>query len=275
MARIRTIKPEFPQSGSIGRLSRETRLCFIQLWTLADDVGRLRGASRMLASLLYPYDDDAPSLIDTWLCELEREGCIQRYKSNGDQYIQIINWLIHQKIDKPSRSKIPPFVEPSRILANPRERSSGDQGSEDQGPKDQGSGPVPTRVNSDFEFVGKIPPDPKLEDSARMDAFAVVRMAYPKREGRDTWIYAERAWTQLLDQGIPAAAILAGVERYARYCAAGGVSTPKYVMDPEKFFKAPDKPWMQPWDPPQTKGEVIRDKNISASVAWLEKTNAG
>ena len=59
MARIRTIKPEFPHSESMGRVSREARLCFILLWTIADDAGRLRGNSRMLASLLYPYDDDA------------------------------------------------------------------------------------------------------------------------------------------------------------------------------------------------------------------------
>ena len=81
MARIRTIKPEFPQSESMGRVSREARYCFIMLWTLADDSGRLRGNSRMLASLLYPYDDDAGALISGWLDELEREGCVFALRS--------------------------------------------------------------------------------------------------------------------------------------------------------------------------------------------------
>ena len=90
----------------------------------------------MLASLLFPYDDDAPALIDTWLGELEAEGCIVRYKSGAQSYVQLCNWLIHQKIDKPSKSKIPPFVEPSRILANPLEVSS-EEGIKDQG-RDQG-----------------------------------------------------------------------------------------------------------------------------------------
>jgi hypothetical protein len=135
MARIRTIKPEFPQSESMGRVSRDARLTFIELWTLADDEGRLRGNSRMLASLLFPYDEDAPKLIDRWLKELERENCIARYQAAGASYIQILNWLNHQKIDKPSSSKLPPFDESSRILANPREGSSEDQGSriKDQG----------------------------------------------------------------------------------------------------------------------------------------------
>ena len=128
MARIRTIKPEFPQSESMGRVSRDARLLFIQLWTQADDAGRLRGNSRMLASLLYPYDDDAGALIEGWMRELESEHCIIRYKRNGDTYLEICNWLIHQKIDKPSKSRIPPFDESSRILSNPLESSSGDQG---------------------------------------------------------------------------------------------------------------------------------------------------
>jgi len=82
----------------------------------------------MLASLLFPYDDDAPSLIDSWLSELQEENCIIQYESEGQHYIQIVNWLQHQKIDKPSKSYIPPFDESSRILASPRERSSEDLG---------------------------------------------------------------------------------------------------------------------------------------------------
>jgi hypothetical protein len=128
MARIRTIKPEFPHSESMGRVSRESRLCFILLWTIADDAGRLRGNSRMLASLLYPYDDDAKNKIDTWLTQLSNEGCIVRYEFDGTSYIQVINWADHQKIDKPSQSRLPAFVEDSQPFANVREASPADLG---------------------------------------------------------------------------------------------------------------------------------------------------
>jgi hypothetical protein len=123
MARIRTIKPEFPQSESMGRVSRDARLCFVNLFTIVDDAGRTRGSSRLLASLLYPYDEDAGSLMEGWLDELERETCIARYEAEGNCYLQISNWLKHQKIDKPSLSRLPPFVEASRILANVSEDS--------------------------------------------------------------------------------------------------------------------------------------------------------
>lgn len=150
MARIRTIKPEFPQSESMGRVSRDARLLFVQLWCICDDQGRTRAVSRMLASLLFPYDDDAPTLIGGWLDELEREGCIQRYVVAGAQYLQVCKWQAHQKIDRPSKGLLPPppntredseaAREDSRGLAKAREGSCEDldQG-RDQG-KDQGPG---------------------------------------------------------------------------------------------------------------------------------------
>ena len=137
MARIRTIKPEFPQSESMGAVSRDARLLFIMLFTLADDEGRLRGNSRMLASILFPYDTDAPKLIDKWIDELITQKCIVRYQIEDATYVEICKWLNHQKIDKPSKSKLPAPPEDSRIFAKIREDSSEDQG-RDQG-KDQGS----------------------------------------------------------------------------------------------------------------------------------------
>jgi hypothetical protein len=141
MARIRSIKPEFPQSESMGRVSRDARLTFVLLWTIADDAGRLRGNSRMLASLLYPYDSDAPRLIDRWLEELSKEKCLVRYKVNGNQYIEICNWLSHQKIDHPSKSKIEPFSNALEDSREPREGSWEDgNGREGSGRERKGSG---------------------------------------------------------------------------------------------------------------------------------------
>jgi hypothetical protein len=131
----------------MGKISRNARLLFILMWTLADDEGRLRGNSRMLASLLFPYDNDAPGLIDAWISELISEQCVVAYKVGAATYVQICNWLIHQKIDKPSKSKIPPFDESSRILANPRGGIK-DQGSKDQG-SEEGRGTACTEPQSD------------------------------------------------------------------------------------------------------------------------------
>lgn len=118
MARIRTIKPEFVESESIGKLSRDARLLFVLLWTFVDDAGRARASSRLLASRLYPYDEDAPDLLDDWLGELEEGGHVRRYEVEGDMYLDIPKWLKHQKIDHASLSRLPEFREE---FASPRE----------------------------------------------------------------------------------------------------------------------------------------------------------
>lgn len=140
--RIRSIKPEFWVSESIGRLSREARLLFIGLWSFADDSGRARGAFAAISGALFPYDRDAVEQMPVWFAELEAEGMVVRYKADdGNTYYQLPNWLKHQKIEKPSASKIPPFAESSpkirRLLPEPYPLEQG-TGNREQGPMEQG-----------------------------------------------------------------------------------------------------------------------------------------
>lgn len=125
MARIRTIKPEFVESESIGRLSRDARLLFVLLWTFVDDEGRARASARLLSSRLYPYDDDAPKKMSAWLAELQAGNHVRLYEVDGNSYLDIPKWSAHQKIDHPAKSRIPEFCEnlasPSEDFANTSE----------------------------------------------------------------------------------------------------------------------------------------------------------
>jgi hypothetical protein len=142
--RIRCVKPEFWSSESIGRLSRDARLLFIGLWSFADDSGRGRGAFPAIWGNLLPYDKDALTELPKWFAELEKEKMVSRYvASDGNTYYEIHNWLKHQKIEKPSKSKFPAISEGSptipRILPDisPLDQGSGIR---DQGSLDLGSG---------------------------------------------------------------------------------------------------------------------------------------
>jgi hypothetical protein len=134
--RIRSIKPEFWESESLGRVSREARLLFIGLFSCCDDVGRARASSRLLASRLYPYDDDAFKKLPGWISELEKQGCIRLYQVDGEAYLDIPKWQNHQKIDKPSASKLPSFddvredsrgFEKNSLGTGNREREQGEE----------------------------------------------------------------------------------------------------------------------------------------------------
>lgn len=205
MPRIRTIKPEFPQSQSMGSVSRDSRLLFILLWTLADDSGRLRGNSRMLASLLFPYDDDVPRLIDGWLLELEGQDCIVRYVADdGAAYLQICKWLDHQKIDKASVSKLPEptdegIREFSRMLSNPLERSRpsrarADQGSRiKEGIKDQGS--VPGK-----ECCNEVATQPSLPPSEPVDLTKCKYPEFPCARGKSSSAVTWTATAEMIER---------------------------------------------------------------------------
>jgi hypothetical protein len=118
--RIRTIQPTFPKSRSMCRVSRDARLLFIQLWLVADDAGRLVFDHERLLEDLYPEDPDASTFLATWLSELEREKCIERYQVNDLAFIRIVKWRKHQIVDRPTPSAYPPTPREAR---EPREES--------------------------------------------------------------------------------------------------------------------------------------------------------
>jgi hypothetical protein len=248
MARIRTIKPEFPQSESMGNVSRDARLCFIMLWTIADDSGRLRGNSRMLASLLFPYDDDAPALMGGWLEELEREGCISRYSVDGASYVEIAKWLSHQKIDKPSPSKLPAFDGQSRILANHRESSSLDQ---DQGPstKDQGS---PSLRSGEAASASPTSPAKPAKPKVRKSADGRITLATYLTNCKAAGVkpvpdgHAVRQWAD--DAGITAEMLqIAWVKFRERYTEGEKGKGKLYTRWADHFATAVKDNWFKVW----------------------------
>ena len=107
MPRIRTIDPHFPRTPSLSRISREGRLFFILLWTLADDSGRLRLDHEWLKEQLYPLDDDAPLLMPVWLGELESARFIEIYRVDDVDYLRVRKWRQLQVIHRPT-SQPPP-----------------------------------------------------------------------------------------------------------------------------------------------------------------------
>lgn len=116
MARIRSIKPEFWASESLGRLAgpegRQARLLFIALWNHAEDHGVCRAAPALIRSQAFPYDEDvSASDVSRWLALLECGRFIVRYERNGSAYAWIRGFDEHQKIDRKSKTTLP---EPSR-----------------------------------------------------------------------------------------------------------------------------------------------------------------
>jgi hypothetical protein len=106
--RIRTLKPEMWADESIGALSRDARLLFVGLVTLADDSGRFRAMPSAILGHVFPYDEDAMRKLEKWMRELESQGLVERYKSGAVTYAWLPGWERHQKINRFTPSSLPP-----------------------------------------------------------------------------------------------------------------------------------------------------------------------
>lgn len=129
MARIRSIKPEFWASESLGRLrgpeGRQARLLFIALWNHAEDHGVCRAAPALLRSVAFPYDEDVTAAdVSRWLGMLDEGGFVLRYERNGSSYLWICSFDEHQRIDRKSKTTLPePSHDDMMRHASPRSTS--------------------------------------------------------------------------------------------------------------------------------------------------------
>ena len=112
MARKRMIDPNIWQSEDFSKLSTLAKLVFIGLFSLADDEGRGRSNPVYLKSNLFPYEEGIRSAdIDKTLSEISSNMSVIFYSCDGSNYYSLYNWNTWQKIDKPSKSKIPEYDE--------------------------------------------------------------------------------------------------------------------------------------------------------------------
>ncbi|MBW1953829.1 MAG: hypothetical protein JRI66_12250, partial [Deltaproteobacteria bacterium] len=80
------------------------RLFFIGLWNFADDNGVLEYKPRQLKARIFPADNiDIEPLVQ----ELENQELIKAYSIKERIYIIIVNFLKHQKIDRPRKGSLP------------------------------------------------------------------------------------------------------------------------------------------------------------------------
>jgi hypothetical protein len=101
MARGRDVKPGFFISDELAEVSRDARLLFIGLWTLADREGRLEFRAARLKAQLFPYDSDVDQdKIGEMVDELAT--CTGRFLTvyivGQSTYVQIKNFKKHQHI---------------------------------------------------------------------------------------------------------------------------------------------------------------------------------
>jgi len=104
------------------------------------------------------------------------------------------------------------------------------------------------------------------------EEFAEFKKAYPQRSGAQPWSRALKTIRARLKEGTQWDDILAGTKRYADYCDSTNTTGTQFVKQAATFC-GPEKHFLEPWDPPPTKSELLQDKNIDAAHEWLGEAN--
>lgn len=99
--RIRTIRPEFYQSESVGSMTWKTRLVFINLWSYVEDNGVNLDNPRLFRGQCMPYDDSVLDDIEDAFAELEQCGSIIRYERDGKRLLFVPGFEKWQNIQRP------------------------------------------------------------------------------------------------------------------------------------------------------------------------------
>ncbi len=102
-----------------GRRLLTAERTFFGLLTQADDQGRHRDHAAIIAGQMWVLrPEHTPADVEKDLAQLADAGLICRYKGPDDKrYLHIVTWRQHQKINRPSASRLPPARTTTRRLA--------------------------------------------------------------------------------------------------------------------------------------------------------------
>ena len=221
--RIRSIKPEFWRSSAISSLPIEDRLLFIGLWSYVDDNSVGKDKLSAIAADLFADDleRDAPETfarVSRGLARLSEGGRIIRYTVAGEDYLRVVNWSEHQRIDKPGKARYPSddaeFAVIRESVASPRESvapGAGEQRS--RGTGEQGrSNPAPAVLAFDEVWVHW---PKKVERKKALEQWHVA----VKKLGLDAAVeavttFGDAYWATTEKQFVPALGVWLSRERW-------------------------------------------------------------
>ena len=109
MPRKRMIHPDLWADEEVGRLSRDARLLWIAMFSLADDEGRGSASIPYLRRAVFGFDDDVTQeMVARWCGEIASiMRSIQFYQVDGRELYALLNWDRFQRVDHPIPSVIP------------------------------------------------------------------------------------------------------------------------------------------------------------------------
>lgn len=112
MPRIRTLKPDHRLHRKVGQLDDTAYRLWVGMILEADDAGRLVAEPHQLKALIFGLRPQTTrTLIDTGLQRLAELRLIHTYVVDNTKYAWFPSWKDHQRINRPTPSRLPPCPE--------------------------------------------------------------------------------------------------------------------------------------------------------------------
>jgi len=106
MARIRTVKPDFWKHEELSELAPEVHMLAAALLNYADDEGYFRANPKLVKAECCPLREDSVSVHEA-LKQLANIGYVRLFTgSDQKEYGKVVNFAEHQRINRPTPSKI-------------------------------------------------------------------------------------------------------------------------------------------------------------------------
>lgn len=105
--RIRTLKPELLEDAKTANLSDLEFRLFVSTILLVDDHGNARGDVAYIQGAALWASRHPRETVASALAELSRLGLLTFYDVRGQLFVAVTNWTKHQKVDKPSKPRMP------------------------------------------------------------------------------------------------------------------------------------------------------------------------
>jgi hypothetical protein len=108
MPRIRTVKPEHWSDKNLTKLTLQAHLFWIGTWNFSDDKGIFESDPFLLRSQVFPRRTDIRiDQVEQWISQLTKAGFIIPFTYKEVGYCISRTFATHQRIDRPTPSKIP------------------------------------------------------------------------------------------------------------------------------------------------------------------------
>ena len=264
MARIRTIKPEFWDSGDTARATLRARLLYIAMWNYADDYGIGDASPIRLIGFAFPNDEIPVSDYPRLLAEMSDCFSVKFFTFEKRPYYYIPEWEKHQRTEKRAKQRIPyPALgdEPEKPLEQADPSPSGDgvgSSAESLGNPGAGTGEQGNRGTGEIDKPCPTSPDEFLD----------WYMEYPRKEAKAA---AERAYVKARKKA-GADDLLQGAIRYAQ----DPNRSPQFTKLPATWLNSgcwEDGP-LPPRGNPQQPRQTASQARLQAGYELVQRTQA-